>query len=256
MNMNAHLMLILLFPFFVSEIASAEDDINPIMRKMMNNSNTGVEDAEENEISSNNNNSSSLSRVIQEIFDAAELPLHLTNSTLTNYVKKENYSRMLEDENSIFPSVVPEDNLNLGNTTGAGGIFEIIQPNQALIRKCCGESEVLNKWHQCSTRQNVRTTFEANLMDLLPIEQKYNIEFDTLQCPRRIIQEYRPVEILANGSIEVEINDQLELFDDYCLDLTEITDNFAEVGLSVIACHLIGIKCYWNKGQILLHTLL
>ena len=247
--MNAHLMLILLFPFFVPEIASAEDDINPIMRKMMNNSgnvDVGVEvDDGENEISSNNNNSSSLSRVIQDIFDAAQLPLHLENSSLTNYVEKENYSRMLKDENSSFQSLVPTDNLNLGSTgtgTSGTGVFEIIPPNQALIRKCCGESEVLNKWHQCRTRENVRTTFEANLMDLLPIDQKYNIEFDTIQCPRRIIQEYRPIEILANGSIEVEVNDHQELFDDYCLDLTEITDNFAEEGLSVIACHQIGSK--------------
>ena len=31
-----------------------------------------------------------------------------------NYVEKENYSRMLKDENSSFQSLVPTDNLNLG----------------------------------------------------------------------------------------------------------------------------------------------
>ena len=100
------------------------------------------------------------------------------------------------------------------------------------IKKCCGPTEVLDQWYNCTERESVEEMI-ANITGLAQISFQYN----NYNCPNRIVNEYLPLNIFDDGFIEIEIDDNTtKILEDYhCLDVTELEENIQD-GVHVITC--------------------
>ena len=109
------------------------------------------------------------------------------------------------------------------------------------IKKCCGPTEVLDEWYKCSERGSHDGLIAmANLTDEnIP---EISFQYQSFSCPKRKVNEYSPINIFNDGSIEIETDrNNTKIIEDYhCLDQTEIQQNYTD-GLHVIICDSIGI---------------
>ena len=109
------------------------------------------------------------------------------------------------------------------------------------VRKCCGPTEVLNEWYKCSERGNndslkaIANLTSDNISEI-------SFQYQSFSCPKRKINEYSPINIFNNGSIEIEMDrNNNKIIEDYhCLDQTEIGQNYTD-GLHVLICDSIDI---------------
>ena len=114
------------------------------------------------------------------------------------------------------------------------------------VKKCCGPTEVLDEWYRCSERGNQDGLFAiANLTGYNDLAE-ISFQFQNFLCPKRKINEYYPMSIFTNGSIEIEMErDNTKIIQDYfCLDQTEIQQNFTD-GLHVIICDTVARGKYY-----------
>ena len=110
------------------------------------------------------------------------------------------------------------------------------------IRKCCKRGQVLDKWHKCKKRKHVNRVFlkEISLISNKSEASKYTR--NTFYCPRRLINEYVPTNILTNGSVVIEMDSDIITTQDYhCIELTEI-ELGAFDGLHVVMCSTEGMR--------------
>ena len=117
--------------------------------------------------------------------------------------------------------------------------YNTMEAIQIPIKKCCGPTEVLDEWYQCSERGSYDG--QEAIADLTNVQDLSEISFQYLSsfsCQKRKINEYFPLNIFKNGSIEIEIdtrNNTKIISDYFCLDRTEIQQYHTD-GLHVIIC--------------------
>ena len=108
------------------------------------------------------------------------------------------------------------------------------------VKKCCGPTEVLDEWYKCSERGNHDGLLEiAKLTDYDDLTE-ISFQYQSFLCPKRKINEYSPINIFKNGSIEIEMerNNTKIIQDYFCLDQTEFQQNYSD-GVHVIICDFL-----------------
>ena len=112
-------------------------------------------------------------------------------------------------------------------------------PTYLVLKKCCAEKEVLNVWHECSHRDDVKKVFDKAISMFLPDHIEETLEQSAL-CPSKKIQEFSLIQIFVNGSVEIAKGGAKITIstDDYqCMEMVENPDNEEYfMGLSVIIC--------------------
>ena len=191
------------------------DDTYPIMRKMMNIPSSDAQPAPATDEQNMNNIDSSHS--------------------------KYNHSIILPVIQDIFQASSEDGNQEKQDRNGKS--FDQNDHVEIEIRKCCGKAELLDKWHQCSERRNISGIFNSEIQELLPEKARLNLnlKYNNFHCPRKMIQEFEPKEINFDGSIVIEMErSKTNTLDDYyCVDLTEIDDEFVD-GFKLIQCDTQG----------------
>ena len=133
------------------------------------------------------------------------------------------------------------ENIRTNRSSFSNNVILDIEDNYNRIKKCCGPSEVLDEWYKCSERGNhdgmmaITNLMEDNL-------SKTSFQYQSFSCPKRKINEYSPINIFNNGSIEIEIDrNNTKIIEDYhCLDQTEIQQNYSD-GVHVIICDFMAV---------------
>ena len=128
------------------------------------------------------------------------------------------------------------ENIRTNRSSFSNNVILDMEDNYKRIKKCCGPTQVLDEWYKCSERGNhdgmmaITNLMEDNL-------SKTSFQYQSFSCPKRKINEYSPINIFNNGSIEIEIDrNNTKIIEDYhCLDQTEIQQNYTD-GLHVIIC--------------------
>ena len=117
------------------------------------------------------------------------------------------------------------------------------------IKKCCGPDEVLDQWYRCSQRRNI----DEVIVNITAYDQsEVSFQYHSFMCPKKKVNEFVPtvpLNILNNGSIEIEMDDSTRILDDYqCLDVTEIEVN-SEDGIHVVTCDSDGKASFLSSSE-------
>ena len=162
---------------------------------------------------------------------------------LTKFQNKRNNSigkqKPLENHQNSTPILII--------TNGVSSMSSTISPTndniiKSPIRKCCRRGQVLDKWHKCKNRDNVNRIFLSEVSSISNSSEASKFARNVFNCPRRLINEYVPSKILANGSVVIEMDDEnITTVDYHCIELTEIELNYFD-GLHVVMCSMEGIR--------------
>ena len=139
---------------------------------------------------------------------------------LTKLQKRSNSSGVMEDK--VMPITNPINTIEV----------------RSQIRKCCRKGQVLDMWHKCKRRKRVERYFVREIKLLLEDPETTKFTRNVFNCPKRLIQEYVPTNILANGSVVIEKDDKNVTSSDYhCIELTEVESDSYD-GLHVVMCNM------------------
>eukprot|EP00092_Neocalanus_flemingeri_P019461 GFUD01021082.1.p1 GENE.GFUD01021082.1~~GFUD01021082.1.p1 ORF type:complete len:989 (+),score=143.59 GFUD01021082.1:2-2968(+) len=159
--------------------------------------------------------------------EATSAGTNVTTNKITKSITREfETTKIFSTPTKVTPSILLNDEL------------VVVNP----IRKCCRRGQILNKWHKCKNRKNVNKVFLEEIRSISDDSDASKYTRNSFKCPRRLINEYVPTDILADGSVVIEMDDaNITTLDYHCIELTEIAVDVLD-GLHVVMCNTEGMR--------------